>query len=404
MKLHFTLFTFLILAFSAAGELSAQIAVRGETVFTAAGETIRDGVVLIKDNKIEKVGPAAQVTIPNHYTTVRAVFVTPGLIDAHTCIGLSGYLNQPHDQEQLEKSAPMQPELRAVDAYDPRERLVEWVRGFGVTTIHTGHGPGALVSGQTMIVKTFGKTAEERVLVSESMVAATLGEGAQNDKTPGTRAKAVAMLREELVKAQSYKKKAANADESKRPERNLRTEAFVKILDARMRLLVTANRHTDISAAIRLAKEFNIQIVLDGAADAPLLLDEIKNSGFSVILHPAMQRAGGETENLTFESAAKLRDAKIPFAFQSGFEGYVPKTRVVLFEAAVAAAHGLGRDDALKTLTIDAARLLQIDKNVGSLETGKDADLALYDGDPFEYTTKCTGVYIDGTLVSTEKR
>ena len=91
--------------------------------------------------------------------------MTPGLIDAHTVVGIAGYLNQPHDQEQLEPSAPMQPELRAMDAYDARERLVEWLREFGITTIHTGHAPGALISGRTMIVKTRGANVEEAVLV-----------------------------------------------------------------------------------------------------------------------------------------------------------------------------------------------------------------------------------------------
>jgi imidazolonepropionase-like amidohydrolase len=123
----------------------AQIAVRGEIVHTMAGPSIEDGVVLIQGGKIEQVGPAARLAIPAGYRVMRAKVVTPGLIDAHTVIGLSGYLNQRQDQDQIERSAPVQPELRAIDAYNPRERLIEWVRGFGVTTLHTGHAPGTLV-------------------------------------------------------------------------------------------------------------------------------------------------------------------------------------------------------------------------------------------------------------------
>ena len=108
-----------------------------------------------------------------------AKVVTPGLVDAHTVVGLSGYLNQAHDQDQIERSAPVQPELRAVDGYDPEERLVEWVRRFGVTTMHTGHGPGALISGQTMIVKTRGATVDAATVVPAAMVAATLGDSAR---------------------------------------------------------------------------------------------------------------------------------------------------------------------------------------------------------------------------------
>ena len=139
---------------------SAQVAVRGETVYTMAGAALKNGVVLVKDGKIEAVGPAGAVTIPVGYRTLAAKVVTPGLVDARSTVGLSGFMNQPHDQDQLETSAAVQPELRAIDAYNPTDRLVGWVRGFGVTTVHTGHGPGALVSGQTMIVKTRGRDVE----------------------------------------------------------------------------------------------------------------------------------------------------------------------------------------------------------------------------------------------------
>jgi imidazolonepropionase-like amidohydrolase len=144
--------SFVVLFF--AGPLRAQIAVQGETVYTMAGEPIRNGVVLVKSNKIEAVGPANTVPIPNGYRVFTAKVVTPGLIDARTVVGFSGIFNQPHDQEQLEKSAALQPELRAIDGYNARDPLVDWVRGLGVTTLHTGHAPGALISGQTMIVKT----------------------------------------------------------------------------------------------------------------------------------------------------------------------------------------------------------------------------------------------------------
>ena len=129
-------------------------------------------------------------------------------------------------------------------------------------------------------------------------------------------------------------------------------------------------------------------------------LADIQEAGVPVILHPTMARAWGETENLSMATAATLREAGVPFAIQSGYESYVPKTRVVLFEAAVASRYGLAFEDALGSITLQAARLLGIDDRVGSLEPGKDADLALFDGDPFEYTSHCVGVVIDGRVVS----
>jgi imidazolonepropionase-like amidohydrolase len=389
------LLTTLFLPFAARG----QIAVRGETIWTMTGEPIKNGVVLLNNGKIEAVGTEAQVTIPANYKVVSAKVVTPGLIDARTVVGLSGYLNQPHDQMQLETSGPLQPELRAIDSYNPDERLIEWLRGFGITTIHTGHGPGALISGQTMVAKTWGKTVEEATLIPTAMVAANLGADALagQGRSPGTRAKQAALLRIELLKAEAAMKRAD-------APRELRSEMFIRLLKREIPLMVTANRSQDIMTALRIAKEFNLRLVLDGAAESYLVMNEIKAAGISVIVHPAQQRAGGDTENLSMETASKLKQAGIPIALQSGFEGYVPKTRVVLFEAAVAAANGLGQRDALAAITIDAAKLLGLENRLGSIAVGKEADLALFDGDPFEYTSHCVGTIINGQVVNNGTR
>ena len=393
---------FLLVVYSASAQ---NLAVRGKTVYTMAGTPVQDGIVLVENGKITQVGPAARVKVPSGYETVSAAVVTPGLVDAHSTVGLTGYLNTPTSQEQVERSAAVQPELRAIDAYDPWERLIEWVRSFGVTTMNTGHGPGALVTGQTMVVKTRGKTVEEAVAVPAAMVVANLGEEglAERPKSPGTRGKEAALLRGELVKAQAAKQSAGKKD-GKGPERNLKTEMFVKVLNGEMPMLVTANRARDITTAIRLAKEFHFKMILDGCAECDLVIDEVKAAGYPVILHPTMQRASGETENISFETAAHLQAARIPFALQSGFEGYVPKTRVILFEAGFAAANGLTFDQALASITINAAKLIGVANRVGSLETGKDGDVALYDGDPFEYTTHCVGTAIEGRMVSTVKQ
>jgi len=388
--------------------LASDIAVRSERIYTAAGEPIDNGVIVVRAGKIVAVGPASDVPIPDGMTVVDAVVVTPGLIDAHTVVGMVGYLSQDNDQDHLERSAAIQPELRAIDAYNAREPLIEWLRTFGVTTIHSGHGPGEIISGQTLIAKTTGDTVAESVIDPAAMVAATLGEGAvmsgnNGRKSPGTRGKVAAMLRTELLKAQAYVKKLAAAeddDEKDPPPRDLRMEVLAGVISGETPLLVTVHRHNDIMTALRIAEEFGIRMVLDGVSEAYLLLDEIKAAGVPVIVHPAMARAGGERENLSFTTAEKLINAGIPTAFQSGYEGYVPKTRLVLFEAAVTLAHGTSFDQALAAITIDAAKILGIDDRVGSIEVGKDGDLALYDGDPFEYTSHAIGTIIEGVLVS----
>lgn len=411
---------------------AADLAVRGDTVHTMAGEPIRDGVVLIRDGKIAAVGPADEIEVPEGMRVLEAAVVTPGLIDAHSTVGFSGILNQPHDQDQFDRSAAIQPELRAIDAYNARDDLIAWVRAFGVTTVHTGHAPGELMSGQTLIVKTAGNTVDDNLLVAAKAVSATLSEAAQKSggKSPGTRGKMMAMLRAELLKAQEYQAKLQrhaeeqakaeeqDADEAKDesddadesnpekkesgtpPSRDLRMETLVQVLTGEMPLMVTVDRAQDIANALRLAEEFDIRVWLDSAAESYLLIDDIKRAEVPVLIHPTMARTFGDRENLSMETAAKLREAGIPVALQSGYEAYVPKTRVVLFEAGRAAANGLSPQEALAIITIDAARILGIDDRVGSIEAGKDADLALYDGDPLEYTTHCIGTVINGQLVS----
>lgn len=394
------------LLLAAQSTLAQDLAVRAERLYPVAGPAIDNGVVLIRNGRIERVGPADRVRIPDGVQTLEARVVTPGLIDARSVVGLAGYLNQPHDQDQLESSAPIQPQLRAIDAYNPRETLVGWLREHGITTVHTGHGTGALVSGQTLIAKTWGNSAEAATLQSPAMIAAQLGSGAfgAEGKSPGNRSKQVAMLRAQLVKAGEYRDKLARAKADSAPPRDLELEVLVEVLDRKRPLLVTAWREQDILSALRLAQEFNFRLVLDGAAEAYLVVDQIKAAGVPVLLHPTMARQYGELENASFTTAAALHQAGIPFALQSGYEGYVPKTRVVLWEAALAAANGLGFDAALASISLDAARILGIEDRVGSLEAGKDGDLVLFDGDPFEYTSHVTTVVINGQVVSTVPR
>jgi imidazolonepropionase-like amidohydrolase len=389
------IFTLFITGLFVSQSSAQNIAVKGETVFTAAGEEINDGVVLIRDGLIERVGSARQVRIPDGYEIFEGMYVTPGLIDARSVVGLAGIYNIDDDQDQLETSSAIQPDLRAIDAYNPREDLVKFLQTLGVTTLHTGHGPGAVISGQTMIVKTAGNTIEESLVDSVTALAITLGSSVRgNFDNPGTRAKAVAMLRQQLIEAQEY---AEDRDED--TPRDLKKEALTDLLNGDIYAMINAHRVSDITTALRLQEEFGFRLLLEGASEAYLLIDEIKEAGVTVIIHPTMMRTSGDGENASFETAGKLAEAGIPVLFQSGYEGYVPKTRVVLYEAAIAVANGLPHNQALRALTIEAAKVLGISDRTGSLERGKDADLVIYDGDPFEYVTKAMTVIINGNVV-----
>jgi len=399
MKNRITLFVFALL-FGISSATHAQIAVQADTLYTMEGSKIVNGVVLVKGQTIEAVGPASKIKIPSNYKTHKASVVTPGLIDAHSVVGLAGIYNQDSDQDQLETSNAIQPELRAFDAYNAREELVQFVLDKGVTTVHTGHGPGALASGQTMIAKTPYNTVDKALVDSATTVAFTLGAGVErNFSTPGTRSKGVAMLRQKFIEAQEYLEKRQAEDPDKLPSKNLAMEAMADILNGELTAMITAHRAQDIMTALRLKEEFGFDMILDGAAEAYMLLDEIKAAGVPVFIHPTMIRTYGGAQNASFTTAGKLAEAGIPFAFQSGFESYVPKTRIILYEAAIATAYGLDRQAALRALTKQPAQLLGIDNRVGSLAKGKDADLVLFDGDPFEYRTHISSVIVDGKVV-----
>lgn len=396
-KYHSTLFTAIFFLLFFTTSLLSQIAVKGEKIYTMNGEVIEKGIIIIEEGKITAIGKSDRIRIPQNIKVIEGKVVTPGLIDSRSVVGLAGIYNQPHDQDQLEKSDPIQPELRAIDAYNPREELVNWIRNFGVTTINTGHAPGALISGQTMIVKTYGTMEPETILDSVSMVAFSLGsEVASEFKSPGSRPKGIAMLRSKLYEAKAYLEKK-NSDD-KNPPINIEYEILSKVLNKEIPALITADKPVDILGALRLAEEFNFELILNGAEESYLVIDEIKKANVPVILHASMARLSSGS----LETASKLKEAGILFSIESGYESYVPKTRVVLFEAGVYAANGLSFEDALASITIDAAKILKINDKVGSIEVGKNADIAIYNGDPFEYTTHCCGVIIDGIIFKEE--
>ena len=372
------------------------IFVFGKEIHPVTKPVIRNGVVVVEDGTIQGVGPASMVDGREADRVIQASVVVPGFVDARATVGLTGQFNHEHDQDHLDTSEAMQPELRAIDAYNWKERLVEWVRGFGVTTVHTGHSPGELISGQTCIVKTAGRGLQDDLVQTCWGVSATLGEGAQRSGgSPGNRSKAVAMLRQAMISAEERLKNRSDSGEGNL-FRNLREEMLEDIASGERPLIVHADRAFDISAALRLKEEFGLDVVLESAAESHGMIDAIKAANVPIFLHPTMARGSGERLNVSFTTAAKLRKAGVPVAFSTGYEAYVPKVRVLVFEAAMAIPYGLSREDALAMITIEPAKILGIQDRVGSIEPGKDADLAFFDGDPFEWITHCEGVMIDG--------
>ena len=379
--------------------LAQTVAVQAEMVYPVAGEPIEDGVVLVADGKITAVGPASELSIPSDATLVTGKVVVPGIIDGLSVAGLTGAMNKGFDQDHRESGSRVMSELRALDAYNSYDGLVNYLQQYGVTTLHTGPSPGTLVGARTLIVKTLPGDVASVAIVDDGWVVFTLGEQARGTNT---RMGSAAVIRQALADAVEYnlRRKLPLAD---RPPIDLGKEALVEALQGRRHVVVHAHKAHDIQTALRISEEFGLRLVIAGAAEAYLVRDALAAAEVPVLVGPVMIRAwnaSGEAGNASFENASLLRKAGVNVGIMSGFEGYVPKVRVVLWEAAIAAVYGLGFDGALHAVTLGNAKILGIDDRVGSLEVGKDADIAVFDGDPFEYTTHACTVLINGVIVS----
>lgn len=377
---------------------------KASAVHTVSGAVIEDGAVLVQDGRIQAVGPAEEVTAPAGTKVLEGAVLTPGMIDTWTTAGLTGPMNHAEDQDHAESRAPVQPELRAVDAYHPHDALVAWILGFGVTTINTGPSPGQPVSGRTMITRTAPPEPGAAPMVDDAFLVFTLGErpkGRFGGDGAASRMGSTALIRQALIDAREYqaRRKLKGGDKA---AQDLGMDALVDLLEGRRRAIVHAHRAHDLRTALRIADEFGIEIILAGAAEGWLVADELAAARVPVLVGPVMARSwrAGEQRNSNFENAARLTDAGVPIAFMGGYEGYVPKVRVVLWEAAIAGANGLGPERTLRALTLGAAEILQVDDEIGSIDVGKVGDLVLYDGDPMEYASHACVVVSGGEVVS----
>ena len=409
-------FAWLMCLAASTATLQAQnFAVLADHLYTMAdGTQGGPGMVLIRDGKVEAIRSGSQQKPPDGYTALKAAFATPGLIDADTTAGISGAYNIPADQDQDEATDPNTADVRTLDSFNPNERLLKVLNQYGVTTVQTAPGPRNPIAGRAGIFKTAGTgsspaTVEQLALRQESAMVFNLGDTpkityGKKEKAPTTRMKTAEIIRHALSDAKAYEEKwdkwkKEGSDISKQPTRDMKLEALVPVVDGKLPAIFNAYRADDIDTAIRIGNEFHLRYMLASVTEGYLITDVIRRAGVPCLPGAVMQRSESmETANATFENAAILKRAGIPIALMSGYEGYVPKNRILLFEAGIAAANGLGMEEALRTVTASAAKILAIDDRVGSLDPGKDADIALFDGDPFEYTSHVVAVLVGGQL------
>lgn len=391
----------LLIAVSLLKAQDNPVVFKGALIYPVTGDPIENGVLVVENGLISAVGTSQDVSVPADATVfdVSGKVLMPGLVDTHSHVGgVSGG----------DRSSATHPEVRVLDSINPLSDTFMRARAGGITTINIMSGSGHLMSGQTVYVKNKPANNIEDMLFCNDPLKDICGgmkmaNGTNSIRTtpfPGTRGKSAAVVRQLYVKAQEYKKKLDNArgDPEKMPTRDLQMEALVEVLEGKRIVQHHTHRADDILTVLRLADEFGFKVVLHHVSEGQYVAEEIAEANVpcSIIL---VDSPGGKLEavNLLFDNAAKLADAGVDIAFHT--DDYITDSRLFLRMAAFGVRAGLSRDKALEALTMAGARMLGLEEHVGSLETGKDADFVILDGDPLSTYTKVEQTYVDGIKV-----
>lgn len=375
------------------------------TLLTITQGRIPHGRLLIDEGKIVAIGDDT-LEIPSHATIIDATnaYVTPGLIEAHCHISLWGEPFMPATEDFNEMSGPIQAQIRGIDSLNPDDPAIATVRNAGITTVFTGPGSGNLIGGTGLAIKLRGKTVWDMAIPGTEAMKMALGENPKRNygarkQAPMTRMGNAAVLRQALVKAQNYLNKLERAEEEGKPlpARDLSLEAIGRLLKGEIKARIHAHRADDIITAIRIAEEFNFPYTIEHATEGYLIKEILAEKNVHCIVGPNMlPPKKHELWKTRPDNAAMLQAAgvKVSCMVDRGSE-----TRWLPLHAGVLVRFGLPEDEALKAITINSAEVLGLEDRIGSLEVGKDADIAIFDGFPLHTYTSAQAVFIDGELV-----
>jgi len=374
-------------------------------ILTMEEEDFEQGYLLIDNGKIISIGKGGDTfPIGTEIIDLTGMTVMPGLIDPHCHLGIYEEIYRVEGNDANEYSDPITPELRALDAINPTDQgFLDALEG-GVTTVGICPGSANVVGGSCAVLKTFGKTIDEMVIKETAGLKIAFGENpkrvyGEQKKKPVTRMAVAALLRNQLVKARHYLNGKEEKDDF---EPDLGLEQIGLVLENKIPLRAHAHRSDDILTALRIAKEFQVPIIIEHCTEGHLIVDELKESQVSVVVGPSLtSRAKVEMKNRSFATAGILAEAGIKVALCTDH----PETPIqyLFLCGALAVKEGMKEKDALRAITINGAEVLGIADRVGSLKPGKDADLIILDGSIFDLKTKITAVYINGEKVESRK-
>jgi len=380
-------------------------------IHTMTDKDYKNGFIYIKDGKISSIGDMAELPgglrdrqeqDNEPVLDVNGAWVMPGLVDAHCHAGITEEKRGQAGDDCNEITSPVTPYLRAIDAVDPMDPAFHDAIMAGVTSIMTGPGSSNVAGGQFAFMKVQGRSVDKMVLKAPAAIKVAFGENPKNnyggkDKMPCSRMAVAGMLREELWKARCYKEKKEKGNIYPEEE-DFRMECWLPVLDRKIPLKAHVHRAYDILTAVRIAKEFNLKMTLDHCTEGHLVADEIRESGFPVVTGPGFAaRSKIEVKNMSFKTAGVLEQAGIKTAIMSDHP--VSLIRYLPLYAGFCIKQGLSMEGGLRAITINAAQICGVADRVGSLEAGKDADIAIFTDNPVEVFTHTLYTIIDGKIV-----
>jgi imidazolonepropionase-like amidohydrolase len=366
-----------------------------------------DGYLVIEQGKIAAIGDMRDFNDNlrrekegQQIINAKGHLVMPGLIEAHCHIGITEEKKGMEGDDCNEAVNPITPQLRAIDAINPMDAAFGDALRAGITGVMVGPGSANVVGGQFAFIKTHGRCIDQMIVKALAAMKVAFGENPKvnysgQNTSPATRMAIAGMLREELTKANVYrKKKEQNPDR----EPDFQYECWLPVLSGEIPLKAHVHRADDILTAVRIAKEFHLRMTLDHCSEGHLIAEEIKSAGFPAIVGPDMaSRNKIEVQNMAFKTAGILSRNGILTAITTDHP--VSRIQFLPICAGLAVKAGMELEDGLRAITINAAKICGVDKRVGSLAVGKDADIAIYTGNPMEVFTKTLCTLINGEIV-----
>ncbi len=384
-----------------------MILIQNGLLFTMEKDEPIKADLLIENGKIAKIKEGIEPDSEMQIIDANNMLVFPGFIDPHSHIGISAEKNSVEGDNTNEGTNPITPCMRSIDAVNPMDSAFHNAVAVGITSVMVGPGSSNPIGGQFAFIKTHGRRIDDMIVLAPAAIKIAFGENPMtnygiNGNMPSTRMGIASLIREELYKAKEYFDKEANTSENETFQKDYTLECYRELFEGKIPLKAHVHRTDDIFTAIRIAKEFNLGLTLDHCTEGHLIAEEIAESGFPAIVGPSLaSRNKQEVAQSDFKTSGILCKAGVTVSLTTDHP--VSRLQYLPLCAGLAAKEGLGEYEALRAITINAAKIARVDHRVGSLKVGKDADIVIYDGSPLQIASSAVITIIDGEIVFERK-